>query len=300
MEKSTAASSMNVEKVLSTKFPSYDVKLTNNEMILYALSIGFNQDPLNTDHFKFTYENDSDFQAVSTMAMIIAHRQSEMVMSIDGFPEFNPMMLLYGEENLEIFKPITADLNLRVEERIADLADKGKMTALTEESLIKNAETGEVLVRVLRTLMIRGVGGYGYKGGVHAVKYPDIPKRAPDHIVESKSDANQALLYRLNGDLNPLHVDPDMAALGGFDKPIIHGLCSSAFTGRVIYEKFCNGNPKALAKYSTRFTSHVFPGETYVVEMWKEGNTVIFQTKTKERGLVAVKGFAEIRDLAKL
>lgn len=300
MEKSAAASSMNVEKVLSTKFPSYDVKLTNNEMILYALSIGFNQDPLNRDHFKFTYENDSDFQAFSTMAMVIAHRQSEMVMNIDGFPAFNPMMLLYGEENLEIFKPITADLNLRVEERIADLADKGKMTALTEESLIKNAETGETLVRVIRSLMIRGVGGYGYKGGSHAVKYPDIPKRAPDQIAESKSDANQALLYRLNGDLNPLHVDPDMAAMGGFDKPIIHGLCSSAFTARMIYEKFCNGNPKALAKYSTRFTSHVFPGETYVLEMWKEGNTIIFQTKTKERGLVAVKGFAELRDLAKL
>ena len=100
------------------------------------------------------------------------------------------MMLLYGEENLEIFKPITADIRMIVEERVADLADKGKMTALTEESLIKNADTGELLVRVLRSLMIRGVGGYGYKGGVHAVKYPDVPKRAPDVVAEAKSNPN--------------------------------------------------------------------------------------------------------------
>ena len=267
---------MDVQKVLSTKWPSYDVKLTNNDLILYALGIGFNQDPLNRDHFKFTYENDGDFQAFSTFPSVVAHRQSDLVMNIPGFPAFNPMMLLYGEENLEFFKPITADMHLRVEERIADVADKGKMTALTEESLIKNAENGETLVKILRTLMIRGVGGYGHKGGAAAVPYPEIPKRAPDAIVESPSLPSQALIYRLNGDLNPLHIDPDMAEIGGFEKPIIHGLCSSGFTARMVYEKYCNGDPTALKKLSTRFLSHVFPGETYVVEIWKDGNILIF------------------------
>lgn len=234
------------------------------------------------------------------MPSVIAHRQSDLVLNIPGFPAFNPMMLLYGEENLEFFKPITADLTLRVEERIADVQDKGKMTGLTEESLIKNAETGETLVKILRTLMIRGVGGYGYKGGEAAVKYPDVPSRAPDAVVESPSAPSQALLYRLNGDLNPLHIDPDMAALGGFEKPIIHGLCSSGFTARMVYDKYCNGDPQNLTKFSTRFLSHVFPGETYIVEIWKDGNTLIFQTKTKERGKVAVKGFAELREQPKL
>ena len=294
------ADTMDIAKVLSTKWPSYDVKLSNNELILYALGVGFSQDPLNKDHFKFTYENDGEFQAFSTMPSVIAHRQSDLVLNIPGFPQFNPMMLLYGEENLEFFKPITSDLKLRVEERIADVADKGKMTGLTEESLIKNADTGETLVKILRTLMIRGVGGYGHKGGAVAVKYPEIPSRAPDAVVESKSQPNQALLYRLNGDLNPLHIDPDMAELGGFEKPIIHGLCSSGFTARMVYEKYCNGDPKALSKFSTRFLSHVFPGETYQVEIWKDGNTLIFQTKTKERGKVAVRGFAELREAPKL
>ena len=91
-----------------------------------------------------------------------------------------------------------------------------------------------------------------------------------------------------------------MASLGGFDKPIIHGLCSKGFSARAVYEKYCNGNPNLVKKFASRFTSHVFPGETYLVEMWKEGNTIIFQTKTKERGLVAVKGYAELRENAKL
>ena len=209
-------------------------------------------------------------------------------------------MLLYGEENFEFYKPITADINLRVEERIADVSDKGKMTALTEQSLIKNAESGETLVKIQRTLMIRGVGGYGYKGGEAAIKYPEIPTRAPDAIIEGKSSPSQAILYRLNGDMNPLHIDPDMAGVAGFERPIIHGLCSTGITARLIYEKYCNGNPQTLSKFSTRFLSHVFPGETYIVEVWKDGTTLIFQTKTKERGKVAVRGFAEIREAPKL
>lgn len=294
------ASVIDLEQVLNHKYPTYEVSVTNNEMILYSLGIGFSQDPLNQDHYKFTYEADENFQAFATMASVIAHKNAEMVLSIPGFPSFNPMTLLYGEENMEIFDTITPDTLMRVEERVLDVADKTKMTALTEESLIKNAETGKVLVRILKTLMIRGVGGYGYKGGPGAVKYPDPPARAPDQIAEGISYPNQAILYRLNGDINPLHINPDVAEVGGFQRPIIHGLCTAGITARLVYEKYCNGDPKLLSKYSTRFTSHIFPGETYIVEIWKEGNTLIFQTKTKERGLVALKGFAELREPAKL
>ena len=91
-----------------------------------------------------------------------------------------------------------------------------------------------------------------------------------------------------------------MSSIGGFDKPIIHGLCSYGFTARAIYEKYCNGNPNGIKKYAVRFTSHVFPGETYVIESWKEGNIIIFETKTKERGKVALRGYAELRETAKL
>ncbi len=153
-------------------------------MILYSLSIGFNRDPLNKDHFKYTYEKDEDFQGFSTIPTIIAHRKSDENVTIPGFPKFNPMMLLYGEEYVELMKPITPDVKLVVEERVADIADKVKMTSLSEESLIKNKETGEVLAKVIRTVIIRGIGGFGYKGGNINIKYPNIPKRAPDAIVE--------------------------------------------------------------------------------------------------------------------
>lgn len=152
-------------------------------------------------------------------------------------------MLLYGEENIEIFKGITPEIKLRVEERIADIADKGKLTTITEESLIKNSDTGEVLIKILRKLIIRGIGNFGHKGGLKDVFFPEIPKRSPDAILEDKTLPYQAILYRLNGDLNPLHIDKDMAAIGGFEKPILHGLCSYGFTARMIYSKYCSGNP---------------------------------------------------------
>lgn len=104
----------------------------------------------------------------------------------------------------------------------------------------------------------------------------------------------------MNGDYNPLHIDPDMASMGGFDKPIIHGLCTFGFSARAIYEKFGKGDPTAIKTFGGRFTSHVFPGETYIVEMWKEGNKIIFETKTKERGKVSLRGFAELKEQAKL
>lgn len=174
------------------------------------------------------------------------------------------------------------------------------MIAVTEESLIKNKETGEVLVKILRTLMIRGVKDFGNKGKAPLVTYPLPPKREPDHVKSDKTQPNQAILYRLNGDTNPLHIDKNFAAVGGFEQPILHGLCSYGFTARLIYETYCNNDPKVLQSFNSRFVSHVFPGETLIVESWKEGNTIIFLTKTKERGLVCLKGFAELRDQPKL
>lgn len=116
------------------------------------------------------------------------------------------------------------------------------MTFLYIEAEIKNSETKQLAAKVLSTIIIRGVGGFGNKGTI-SVKYPSIPKRTPDHVAEEKTSSNQAFLYRLNGDLNPLHADPDMAALGNFDRPIIHGLCTYGFSARAVYEKFCKNTP---------------------------------------------------------
>jgi acyl dehydratase len=127
----------------------------------------------------------------------------------------------------------------------------------------------------LSQIILRGLTGHGNKG-VIKVKYPPVPKRAPDFVVEEKSNSSQALLYRLNGDLNPLHVNADMAALGGFKKPISHGLLTYGFTARALYQAVCSGNVNLIKKFSGQFTSHAFPGETYIVEIWKDGNNLVF------------------------
>lgn len=234
------------------------------------------------------------------MPVVVGHRQPfTNFLSTPHIPEFNPMMLLHGEEYLENYKPIPAGSKIVCHEKIIDIQDKGSGAALVLEALLKNEATGDLHAKIITTLFIRGIGGFGYKG-TYKSTIPTIPKRAPDAVVEDKTEPNQAILYRLSGDYNPLHIDPEMAALGNFEKPIIHGLCTYGFTARAVYEKFGKGDPNAIRTFACRFTSHVFPGETYVIEMWKEGNTVVFETKTKERGKVALRGYAELRDNAKL
>ena len=170
---------------------------------------------------------------------------------------------------------------------------------LVVETVAKDKATGDLLFKLTTNLFIRGIGGFGHKGAIKQ-NYPAAPKRQPDYVAMEKTEANQAFLYRLNGDLNPLHVDPAMSEMGGFQVPILHGLCTYGFTARAIYEKYHKEDPMLLEKMAGRFTSHVFPGETLVVETWKEGNQIIFNTKTKERGLSVLIGVATLRNGAKL
>jgi len=162
-----------------------------------------------------------------------------------------------------------------------------------------HATTRELISTVRTSLFVRGLGGFGHKGTIKS-QIPKPPNRAPDFVKEEVTERNQAFLYRLCNDRNPLHVDPEMSAMGGFETPILHGLCSYGFSARAIQEKYSNTDPQAIRQINARFTSHVFPGETLVVQMWKEGNNVIFATKTKERGKVAVQGVLTLKPQAKL
>ena len=254
---------------------------------------------MNTKDFKFTYELDENFTAFTTMPVVIAHKELGAILTTPGLPEINPMMFLHGEEVIELYKPINAGMKIEVQEKVVDVQDKGSGAAIFVEGTLTDTETKEVVAKVLMTGFGRGIGGFGYKGTIKS-QIPAAPKRAPDSVQEETTQPNQAILYRLNADYNPLHIDPNMAAMGGFDKPIIHGLCTFGFSARAIFEKYCDGDQMKIAKFGGRFTSHFFPGETFVVESWKEGNTVVFETKVKERGKTILKGFAELREGAKL
>lgn len=192
---------------------------------------------MNKSHYNFTYENGDDFQSFPTLAVVLAHRSSLVGSTIPGMPSFNPMMLLHGEESLEILKPIEPEMNLIIQESIADLQDKKKATVMVVLTEAKDKETGEVVFRIYSNLFIRGIGGFGHKGTIKN-SFPSAPKRQPDHVSTEKTTKNLAFLYRLNGDLNPLHVDPQMSEMGGFKVPILHGLCTYGITARAVYEKY--------------------------------------------------------------
>ena len=193
---------------------------------------------------------------------------------------------------------LSFDTKLKNVPVFTNVADKGKGALVNIE--IRTFEIGndnkETLVFTNTfSIFIRGIGGFGYKGTPQKL-IPAKPSREPDCVVEEKTVPNQAILYRLSGDSNPLHIDPNMAAMGNFEKPILHGLCFYAIGAKLVYQTICKKNHDLIKAVQARFVSHVFPGETLKYSLWKEGNNVIFSGSTVERGLEVVIGVVELYD----
>ncbi|KAI0714466.1 multifunctional beta-oxidation protein [Cerioporus squamosus] len=253
-----------------------EFSFTERDVILYNLGIGATEQEL-----QWTYENHEDFAALPTFG-VIPQFQASSGLSFDFLPNFNPAKLLHGEQYLSIKAPIPTSGELVNEARLMEVLDKGKAAAVTAIVETRDKHSGKVIFENQSTLFIRGSGGFGGKRtgkdrGPASAENP-IPKRKPDAVVEEKTLPIQAALYRLSGDTNPLHILPEFAAVGGFDKPILHGLCSMGISGKHVLKTF--GEYKDI---KVRFAGVVYPGETLVTEMWKEGDKVIFTTKVKER-----------------
>uniref|UniRef100_A0A7S3CRL1 Hydroxysteroid 17-beta dehydrogenase 4 n=1 Tax=Strombidium rassoulzadegani TaxID=1082188 RepID=A0A7S3CRL1_9SPIT len=289
-----------VSKAIGFKLEPYEVKVTNKDMILYALGIGFQKDSLNKDHYNYTYENAANFGAFPTMNVVLAHRGSFETLSIPGVPAFNPMLLLHGEEHLQLFSPLEQDSTVVCQEEVLDVQDKKKAFVLVMQTTITNKDTGELVAKIQTQLFVRSPGGFGHKG-TFRIGIPEPPKGVSPHTTSTvATDKNQAFLYRLNGDMNPLHVDPQMSEIAGFKVPILHGLCFFGITAKAVSEKYHKEDPNLMKKFSGRFTGHVFPGETLIVDTWKQGSQIVVQTRTQERGKVVLKGFCELSPQAKL
>jgi multifunctional beta-oxidation protein len=229
----------------------------------------------------------------------------------DLVPNFNPMMLLHGEQYLEIRKyPIPTSGRLVSKAKLIEVVDKGNAAIVKSGVTTVNAETGDELFYNEMTVFLRGCGGFGGqkkpadRGASTAANKP--PARAPDAVVEEKTTEEQAAVYRLSGDYkyvplsstppwhnhqltqkSPLHIDPAFAKMGGFKVPILHGLCSFGIAGKAVYEKY-----GPFKNVKVRFAGTVNPGQTLVTEMWKEGGKIVFQTKVKETGKMAIGGAA--------
>lgn len=206
----------------------------------------------------------------------------------DVVPNFSPMMLLHGEQYLEIRKfPIPTEAKLVSYPKLIEVIDKGNAGIVVTGSTTKDAKTGEDVFYNESTVFIRGSGGFGgaKKGGDRgaATTIHKAPQRAPDAVITEKTTEEQAALYRLSGDRNPLHIDPEFSKVGGFKTPILHGLCFFGISGKHIVQQF-----GMIKNIKVRFAGTVLPGQTLKTEMWKEGNKVIFQTTVVETGKLCI------------
>jgi len=268
------------DKLLGYEMPTFTYSYTERDLALYALGVGAGvADPLKD--LNFTYELHPDFAALPTFGVIPPFRAIVDIVAIPHL-RFNPMKLLHGESYLEIKRQPEPKDTLTNYAKISAVYDKKSAASVIVDVRTVNQKGEEVYFNQM-TMFIRGIGGFGGPSGpkVQPIKVPD---RAPDAVELEKTLPGQALLYRLSGDLNPLHVDPEMAAIGGFKRPILHGLCTFGYAGRAVLKHFCQNDPAKFKSIKVRFSRSVYPGETLRTEMWLTApDTVVFVTKVVER-----------------
>jgi acyl dehydratase len=224
---------------------------------------------------EFTTENTDGVLQRVLPSMAVVLQAGGLNIGALGTPDLTKM--LHGSQGFTAHREIPTDGRLRSTGRITGIWDKGAAAVVDMESETVLADTGEPLFTNRSSLFFRGEGGWGGDRGPSAPKQA-APDRAPDVEITYATRSDQALLYRLNGDRNPLHSDPDFAARGGFPKPILHGLCTYGFTGRALLHTLCASDPARFASMDGRFSSPVFPGEALTVKMWVDGDSAIFQT----------------------
>ncbi|XP_044302177.1 peroxisomal multifunctional enzyme type 2 [Varanus komodoensis] len=285
---SASSTGFDPAKVVGQKLPSAAYEYTPLQPILYALGVGMStKDP---DHLKFLFEGSEEFCCLPTFAVIPA--QSFMMDgSLAGIPglniEFNK--ILHGEQYLELYKPLPTSGKLTSEPTIADILDKGSGALILLDVYTYSGK--DLLCYNQFSVFVIGAGGFGGKRSSEKSKVTvNLPNRPPDAVVTDTTTVDQAALYRLSGDWNFLHIDPGFAALAGFQKPLLHGLCSFGFAARHVLKQFANNDVTKFKAIKVRFAKPVFPGQTLQTEMWKEGNRIHIQTKVKETGDIAIAG----------
>ncbi|WP_144184616.1 MaoC/PaaZ C-terminal domain-containing protein [Elioraea rosea] len=253
-------------KLLAYPIPEIRQALTRKDTMLYALSVGLGQDPVDDWQRRFVYE--PELIALPTMAVVL------------GYPGFwlgrpdtgvDATRLVHGEQSVTLHRPLPVEGEIIGRSRVTGLVDRGAgKGALLYSAREVLDSAGSLLATLESTTFLRGDGGFG--GATGPVKAPHaIPDRAPDATLSLTTRPEQALLYRLNGDHNPLHADPAVAAKAGFPRPILHGLCTMGVVGHALLRLCCGGEPGRMKRIDLRFSAPVFPGETIVTEVWDEG-----------------------------
>jgi acyl dehydratase len=264
-----------------------EARWTSKDSLLYALGVGAGQTDPTGFELEFTTENSDGIQqkALPTMPVVIASAGAPGSKGpMDAIGTFDFAMLVHGEQAITLHQPIPVEGTATIKGRVAAMYDKGKAAVVVLESEAVDP-SGAPLWTNTMSAFIRGEGGWGGDRGPSGPRNVP-PERDPDHVVSYTTRQDQALLYRLNGDRNPLHSDPKFAARGGFPKPILHGLCTYGFTGRALLHAVCGSDPTRFKAIEGRFSHPVLPGDTLDVKIWVDGNEAVFQTWAGENMVI--------------
>ena len=260
---------------------------TSRDSLLYSLGVGAGVADLS-----FTTENSQNVtqRALPTLGVTLANVNAAFA----HIGTFNPAMLVHGEQRIEWHREIPVAGTVSTVSTVTGIFDKGK-GAVAEITGVSTLEgDSEPLFTVVMAAFIRGEGGFGGDRGPSGPRN-EAPDRAPDHEITYATREDQALIYRLSGDRNPLHSDPEFAKLAGFDRPILHGLCTYGFTGRALLAALCDNDPARFASMEGRFSSPVFPGESLTIRIWQDGDSAVFQTTGQDGRVVLDSGAATVR-----
>jgi len=272
--------------LVGTTFEPVPHSWDSKDVMLYALGVGAKPE----GELEFVYEGKGP-KVLPTFGVVAG------MVSMTGLiseVEINLAMLLHGEQAITLHREIPADAKVKVTGKVVEVWDKGKAAVIGVEGLAED-DAGP-LFTTKATIFIRGAGGFGGERGPSTAGRNAPPDREPDIVVEDVTREEQAALYRLSGDRNPLHVDPDFAKMAGFDKPFLHGLCTYGFVGRALLRGLCEGDVNRFGSLEGRFADQVYCGDTIITKIWKVGdNEAIVQAETNKGNIVLSQARATLR-----
>lgn len=282
---------LDYDLIKNWQFPEIRQDYDEKDCMLYALGLGFGTDPMDESQLRFVYEK--QLLAFPTMSSILCHPGFWMKEQNTGI---DWVRLVHGEQRTVIHAPLPVKGSLTGRLRISHVIDKGSdkgALVITEKTLYDASQT--LLATIQQTTFCRGDGGLDRSDDPPAA-LPAVPAGEPQQRFELAIPLNAAILYRLNADPNPLHIDPGTARAAGFERPILHGLCTYGMAARAIVQHCCEGDPTRLRRFDARFSAPVFPGETLVCEIWRPSPGLVqFQARVRERDKIVLShGVAEV------
>jgi len=275
---------MNLEQLLQFKFPDIEYTATPRDAMLYALGIGVGDRPEDARDLQFVYEQ--NLKMFPSQVNVICHPGGWVR---DPVLEVDWVRLLHGEQSFEMHRPLQPGKTYVADNKVLGVMDKGaaKGAMLFLRKELREKDTGDLVSTIDSTYALRGDGGCGSTLTEAPVPHA-IPDRAPDTTVTLTTLDRAALIYRLSGDYNPIHADPVLARKAGFEKPILHGLCSLGLATRAVMRACCDDAPERLKSLQLRFSAPVYPGETLVTDVWRDGAQASFRTRVAARDVVVL------------